>query len=65
MITEQEGEEDHAALISKRLEVPFIIGVEHATRNLLEGELVTMQLSNGTVHRGTGGNLPMKLDTML
>ena len=65
VITEQEGEESHAAVISKRLGIPFIIGIAHATRNLLEGEVVTMQLSNGKVHRGTGGKLPMKLDSML
>ena len=52
-------------MISKRLGIPFIIGIAHATRNLLEGEVVTMQLSNGKVHRGTGGKLPMKLDSML
>ena len=64
MIIEQEGEEYHAEMISKRLGTPFIIGIAHATRNLLEGEVVTMQLNNGKVHRGTGGKLPMKLDSM-
>jgi pyruvate kinase len=65
VITEQAGEDSHAAVIAKRLGVPVITGVANATRDLREGEVVTLHVKDGVVHRGTGSNLAMKLDTML
>ena len=65
VITEQPGEDSHAAVIAKRLGVPVITGVANATRDLREGEMVTLHVKDGVVHRGTGSNMQMKLDTML
>jgi len=65
VITERSGPDCHATELSKRLEVPCITGVEHATKDLLQGELVTMQLADGFVHRGTKVNMNQKLETML
>ena len=52
-------------MIAKRLGVPVITGVANATIDLREGEVVTLHVKDGVVHRGTGSNLAMKLDTML
>ncbi|MEJ6586212.1 MAG: pyruvate kinase [Synechococcus sp. ChSW.bin.154] len=65
VITEQPGEDSHAAVIAKRLGVPVITGVVNATQDLREGEVVTLHVKDGLVHRGTGSNSAMKLDTML
>ena len=65
VITEQPGEDSHAAVIAKRLGVPVITGVVNATQDLREGEVVTLHVKDGLVHRGTGSNVAMKLDTML
>jgi pyruvate kinase len=65
VITEQPGEDSHAAVIAKRLGVPVITGVVNATQDLREGEVVTLHVKDGVVHRGTGSNSAMKLDTML
>jgi pyruvate kinase len=65
VITEQPGENSHAAVIAKRLGVPVITGVVNATQDLREGEVVTLHVKDGVVHRGTGSNSAMKLDTML
>ena len=65
VITEQPGEDSHAAVIAKRLGVPVITGVANATQDLREGEVVTLHVKDGVVHRGTGSNQAMKLDTML
>ena len=65
VITEQPGEDSHAAVIAKRLGVPVITGVVNATKDLREGEVVTLHIKDGLVHRGTGSNVAMKLDTML
>ncbi|GCE65396.1 pyruvate kinase [cyanobiont of Ornithocercus magnificus] len=53
----EQGEDAHAVVIAKRLGIPIIAGVSHATRDLREGEVVTLHLREGTVHRGTGSNI--------
>ena len=65
VITEQSAEDSHAAVIAKRLGVPIISGVARATVDLREGEVVTLQLREGFVHRGTSVNRPMRHDSML
>ena len=52
VITEQPGEDSHAAVIAKRLGVPVITGVVNATQDLREGEVVTLHVKDGLVHRG-------------
>ncbi|EAQ69245.1 pyruvate kinase [Synechococcus sp. RS9909] len=56
VITEVPAATSHAALIAQRLGTPLIAGVAHATRHLLEGEVVTLQIKDGLVHRGTSIN---------
>ena len=65
VITETPAESSHAAVIAQRLGIPVIAGIANATRDLLEGEVVTLNVKDGAVHRGTGSNTAMKLDTML
>ena len=65
VITETPAESSHAAVIAQRLGIPVIAGVTNATRDLLEGEVVTLLVKEGAVHRGTGSNMAVKLDTML
>jgi pyruvate kinase len=52
VIAEEEGRQSHAAVIAARLGVPVIVGVANATVDLREGELVTLELREGVVHRG-------------
>ena len=65
VITETPAESSHAAVIAQRLGIPVIAGVANATRDLLDGEVVTLLVKEGAVHRGTGSNMAVKLDTML
>ena len=65
IITECGGDDSHAAVIARRLGLSVITGVANATRDLREGEVVTLHIKEGAVHRGTGSNTLMKLDTML
>ena len=65
VITETPAENSHAAVIAQRLGIPVIAGIANATRDLLEGEVVTLLVKEGAVHRGTGSNMAVKLDTML
>ncbi len=55
VIAEQEGRQSHAAVIAERLGVPVIVGVANATADLREGEVVTLDLREGVVHRGARG----------
>ena len=55
VIAEEEGRQSHAAVIAERLGVPVIVGVANATADLREGEIVTLELQEGVVHRGALG----------
>jgi pyruvate kinase len=40
-------------VIGERLGIPVIVGVLNATQELRQGEIVTLELHEGVVHRGT------------
>jgi len=52
LITEAEGAQSHAAVIAERLGIPAIVGVSQATTSLLQGEIITLAVQEGIVHRG-------------
>ncbi|MEB3271476.1 MAG: pyruvate kinase [Synechococcus sp.] len=52
LITEAEGVQSHAAVIAERLGIPAIVGVSQATTSLLQGEIITLSVQEGIVHRG-------------
>jgi pyruvate kinase len=52
LITETEGAQSHAAVIAERLGIPAIVGVSQATTSLLQGEIITLEVQAGVVHRG-------------
>jgi pyruvate kinase len=52
VITEQEGRQSHAAVTAEQLGIPVIVGVANATVDLLQGEIITLTVHEGVVHRG-------------
>ena len=52
VITEEEGRHCHAAISAERLGIPVIVGVANATIDLLQGEIITLTVHEGVVHRG-------------
>ncbi|GDX73973.1 pyruvate kinase [Cyanobium sp.] len=52
VIVEAEGRQGHLASVAERLGVPVIVGVANATLDLRQGEIVTLELVQGVVHRG-------------
>ena len=52
VISEQEGRQSHAAVTAERLGIPVIVGVANATLDLLPGEIITLTVHEGVVHRG-------------
>ncbi|NAX48145.1 phosphoenolpyruvate synthase [Photobacterium halotolerans] len=49
IITDTGGPTSHAAIVSRELKVPAIVGTEHATRSLTDGQAVTLSCAGGTV----------------
>jgi pyruvate kinase len=52
VIAEIGGEESHTAVIAQRTGIPAIVGVSNAIASLRQGEIVTLDLHRGEVHRG-------------
>ncbi len=52
VIVEEEGSQGPMASVAERLGVPVIFGVANATVDLRQGEIVTLELLQGVVHRG-------------
>ena len=65
IVTEAPSETSHAAVIAQRLGIPAISGVTNATRDLRHGEVITLQIRDGLVHRGTGVTATHRLDCAL
>ncbi len=52
IITNEGGMTCHAAIVSREMGTPCIVGTEHATEVLKEGEIVTVHASRGIVYEG-------------
>ncbi|MCP9900405.1 pyruvate kinase [Cyanobium sp. Cruz CV13-4-11] len=65
VIAEEEGRQSHAAVIGERLGVPVIVGVANATFELRMGEVVTLDVQDGVVHRGAQSTHPSAVPSFL
>jgi pyruvate, water dikinase len=52
IVTDEGGMTCHAAIVSRELGVPCVVGTREATRLIAEGEIVTVDGKTGTVYRG-------------
>jgi pyruvate,water dikinase len=52
IVTDQGGMTSHAAIVSRELGVPAVVGAEDATEHLDDGETITVDGDKGTVSRG-------------
>ncbi len=52
IITDKGGQTSHAAIVSRELGVPCVVGTKTATKNLKEGDLVTINGTTGQVWKG-------------
>ncbi len=52
IVTDEGGTTAHAAIVSRELGVPCIVGTGNATQVLKEGEIVTVDADHGTVYPG-------------
>jgi len=53
IVTDSGGMTCHAAIVSRELGIPCVVGTGEATTRLRDGELVTVDATNGTVTEGS------------
>jgi pyruvate,water dikinase len=52
IVTDEGGMTAHAAIVSRELGIPCIVGTQDATRRIADGTLVTVDARQGAVYRG-------------
>jgi pyruvate,water dikinase len=53
IVTDEGGMTSHAAIVSRELGVPAVVGAEHATSRLEDGRVITIDGEKGTVEAGS------------
>ncbi len=57
IITDEGGMTCHAAIVSRELGTPCIVGTQNATKALNDGDIITMDATNGVVYRGKSSEI--------
>jgi pyruvate,water dikinase len=52
IVTDEGGMTAHAAIVSRELGIPCVVGTQEATRRIPDGTVVTVDAREGTVYRG-------------
>ena len=55
VITDEGGATSHAAIVSREMGIPAVVGTDKATELLKDGEIVTVDGTNGRVFEGKSG----------
>jgi len=53
ILTDRGGRTSHAAIVSRELGIPCIVGTEKATKILKNGQTITIDATNGKIYNGT------------
>ena len=61
IVTDKGGRTSHAAIVSRELGIPAIVGSEKATKLLKNGKQITVDCSSGQVGKIYEGRLPFKI----
>ncbi len=56
IVTDEGGMTSHAAIVSRELGVPAVVGAEHATDRLEDGQVITLDGEKGSVEAGSGAD---------
>lgn len=64
IITNQGGRTCHAAIVSRELGIPAIVGTQNATQKIITGQNITLDCSNGTVGTVYEGFIPFEVTTL-
>lgn len=58
IVTDEGGRTSHAAIVSRELGIPAVVGAEGATRNIPPGKTITVSCGEGDIGRVYAGNIP-------
>lgn len=61
IITNRGGRTCHAAIVSRELGIPAIVGTQHATEKIISGQHITIDCSGGTVGIVYDGLIPFEV----
>ncbi len=61
IITDKGGRTSHAAIVSREMGVPCIVGTHDATKRLKNGDIITLDSSSGNIANVYKGELPFKI----
>ena len=62
IVTDQGGRTAHAAIISRELGIPCVVGTGIATEQLASGEIITVDGSSGRVYKGAVPDASIQVD---
>ncbi|EKD42002.1 MAG: hypothetical protein ACD_73C00395G0001 [uncultured bacterium] len=62
IVTEKGGRTCHAAIVSRELNVPAVVGTSHAMEKIKDGQLVTISCAEGETGYVYEGKLPFVID---
>ncbi len=63
IVTDKGGRTSHAAIVSRELGIPCVVGTGNATRTLKNGQMVTVDASSGSGGKIYEGRVPFKVLT--
>ncbi len=58
IVTNRGGRTSHASIVARELEVPAVVGCQDATKNIREGEMITVSCAEGKTGNIYRGSLP-------
>ncbi len=61
IITNRGGRTCHAAIVSRELGIPAIVGTHNATESIQSGQNITLDCSNGTIGYVYNGHIPFQI----
>lgn len=64
IITNKGGRTCHAAIVSRELGIPAIVGTQNATEKIVSGQSITLDCSNGTIGTIYDGLIPFNITTL-
>lgn len=64
IVTDRGGRTCHAAIVSRELGIPAVVGAETSTETLRDGQLVTVSCAEGEAGRVYEGALPFKKEAL-
>jgi pyruvate,water dikinase len=64
IVTDQGGRTCHAAIVSRELKIPAIVGTENGTSKIITGQMITLDCAQGKQGYIYQGKIPFKITTV-